>query len=211
MTKHYLPESFNIDDGEQNNVHTRCDFRTCISKTIVFSSMMFLMFGGGTFIGFNVNRMPGDHAGYVVNDDGAISIYYPDSIYFISPYVTLKLVDISDRNLTIRDRQCLVTITNIRRFITAVHHNNDSTENLKRNISSHDFNTLNSNHYGINTTCSHSVSSTNTSLANKPTALPVPIYSGANKPTTKSSPQPQSSTRVVAVNDGVASNVTSST
>ena len=164
MTKTYLPDD-PIDGGQllsrgykrfrkYDNHINRCINR-CFMECILTTFTMFLVFGGGTFIGFNVNRMPGDHAGYVVNDDGAISIYYPDSIYFISPYVTLKLVDISDHNLTIRDRQCLVTITNVRRFLTAVHHNNDSIENLKRNISLGTTDITVVNVYGINVTQCH--------------------------------------------------------
>ena len=144
MTKHYLPDPvMAFDIGEDIINRGRYDggkplsssrLRECFPKVITFFFIIFL-FGGGTFLGLTVTTMPIDQAGYVVNENDDMFIYYPGSLYFLSPSVILKIVDINDRNITTIDKQqCNVSIFNIKSFIYAVHKNNDSVDEFYQTI-----------------------------------------------------------------------------
>jgi hypothetical protein len=141
MTKHYLPDpvmAFDISedilnrgrrDVVRNALTRRCrlQFSRFFPKCVTLFFIMFV-FGGGTLLGFTLTPMPTDYAGYSINEDGEMVIYYPDSVYFLSPSVSLKKVAIKDRNLTIGgNRQCTASIDNIKMFLESLYKKNNGS------------------------------------------------------------------------------------
>lgn len=167
MTKHYLPDpvmAFDISEniinrgGRLNGKTSR--LRECFPKVITIFFILFV-FGGGTFLGLTVTTMPNDQAGYVVNENEDMFIYYPGSMYFLSPSVILKMVDLNDRNFTINDEQCTVSINNVKWFIRALHYkHNDDVDKLYKIVVNRN-NTISD--YGVLIECNTHVDDDNVS------------------------------------------------
>ena len=95
---------------------------------------MFVFGGGGTFLGLTVTTMPIDQAGYVVDENDDMFIYYPGSMYFQTPYLMLRMIDLNERELTIYNKQCRLRVTNIKMFVKSVRNHNHSVDDLYRTI-----------------------------------------------------------------------------
>lgn len=130
MTKHYLPDPvvmFDIDEKGESKKNSLCPPKRlptlCLPlcnarhKRVLSFAMFVSLVVGGTFLGFTVNRMPADRAGYIVDEYDQLTIYEPDSIYLLKPYVSMNVVDVSNRNVTKENQTCTVKIKNLRGFI----------------------------------------------------------------------------------------------